>query len=306
MTALPPPVHAGLERALRRLGASPVLREIRPVTGGCINHGAKVTAQDGAVYFLKWNASAPPTLFQAEADGLAALAATGALRVPRPLAHGGGSSSPAWLLMEHVPQGAPGRAFDASLGEGLARLHGSALPGARFGWQRPNWIGSLPQSNRTTASWASFWRDQRLLPQLRRAREAGAFGGERAKVLDRVIELTSVALDDADGATPHLLHGDLWHGNTFPGPDGEPVLIDPAVYRGHGEVDLAMTELFGGFGPAFYEAYAAARPIGAAYREYRRDLYQLYYLLVHVNLFGTQYEARTLAAAGRVAAAFAA
>jgi fructosamine-3-kinase len=108
-----------------------------------------------------------------------------------------------------------------------------------------------------------------------------------------------------DEGPVHLLHGDLWSGNAYAGPTGEPVVIDPSVYHGHGEVDLAMTELFGGFGSRFYEAYAEAGRLTEAYAAYRRDLYQLYYLLVHVNLFGSQYEERTLAAAARAAAALA-
>ena len=114
-----------------------------------------------------------------------------------------------------------------------------------------------------------------------------------------------VALADVEHGPVHLLHGDLWGGNAFPGPEGEPVLIDPAVYFGHGEVDLAMTELFGGFGPAFYLAYADAGHVSAAYAAYRRDLYQLYYLLVHVNIFGSQYEGRTVATARRITSALA-
>jgi protein-ribulosamine 3-kinase len=104
----------------------------------------------------------------------------------------------------------------------------------------------------------------------------------------------------ADVVCPELVHGDLWGGNWFANELGEPVLIDPAVYRGHGEVDLAMSELFGGFGPAFYNAYDDVRAIAGAYRAYRKDLYQLYYLLVHINLFGSTYEAGSLRAAQRV------
>ena len=177
---------------------------------------------------------------------------------------------------------------------GLARLH---LGGgqASFGWGRDNWIGSLPQANPDTASWGVFWRDARLRPQIEMARGGGRLRDER---LDRVLEETAAAL--ADVKRPELLHGDLWSGNTFTSRAGRPVLVDPAVYRGDGEVDLAMSELFGGFSEDFYAAYASVRRISHEYAAYRRDLYQLYYLLVHVNLFGSSYEAGTLDAAARV------
>jgi len=303
MTPIPVPVREGVQAALARLDLPAQVVGATPVNGGCINHGARLSVAGGKSFFLKWNASAPPGHFAAEADGLRALGAAGTLRVPTPLARGGGSGSPSWLLMEHVEPGRPSVDFDERLGQGLARLHASAPSDASFGWGIDNWIGSLPQANRTSPSWSAFWAEQRLAPQLRRARDHGFLAGAAAGPLDRVLELTPRALADVDCGPAHLLHGDLWAGNSYPGPAGEPVIIDPAVYLGHGEVDLAMTELFGGFGGRFYAAYADAGAITGAYTAYRRDLYQLYYLLVHVNLFGAQYEARTLSAARRVVAA---
>jgi fructosamine-3-kinase len=301
---LPAPLQDSVEDALIRLGLGRKIREASPVTGGCINHGARLDT-DGGSYFLKWNPSAPPQLFEAEADGLRALGASGALRVPQPLAHGGGSGAPPWLLMEYVEGGAPNRTYEESLGRGLATLHTSRVTSGDFGWPRNNWIGSLPQSNAASASWAAFWRDQRLTPQLERAREGGFLRGPSGRVLDRVLDVVPLVLSDVDRSTPHLLHGDLWGGNAFPARDGTPTLIDPAVYRGHGEVDLAMTELFGGFGTRFYDAYREVGGAGEAYQAYRRDLYQLYYLLVHVNHFGSSYERPTLASASRIASAVA-
>jgi fructosamine-3-kinase len=166
-----------------------------------------------------------------------------------------------------------------------------------FGWTRDNRIGSLEQSNQQSEDWAAFWRDRRIAPQLALAR---ANGFARDAVFDALVEVVPSAL--ADVVHPELLHGDLWGGNWFTDEGGAPVLIDPAVYRGHGEVDLAMTELFGGFGAAFYDAYRDVRGISSAYAAHRKDLYQLYYLLVHVNLFGAGYEARSLAAARAVVA----
>ena len=303
MTArLPPPVLEGVKAALNRLGRSGDVRGLTPVGGGCINHGARLDAGGGASCFLKWNGSAPPGFFEAEAEGLRALRAAGTLRVPEPLAWGGGSGSPSWLLMEYLPPGPPAPDHDERLGEGLARLHRSADASAGFGWPRSNWIGSLPQSNRTSSSWSEFWRDERIVPQLRRAVDRGAFGDRDRRTLERTAELVPSALGDVDRGPPHLLHGDLWGGNAYAAEGGEPVVIDPAVYLGHGEVDLAMTELFGGFGRGFYDAYAAVAPVGPAYAHYRRDLYQLYYLLVHVNLFGRGYVRPSAAAAERVLA----
>ncbi|HKJ01138.1 MAG TPA: fructosamine kinase family protein [Longimicrobiales bacterium] len=299
MPNFPAPVRAGVEDALARLGLNPEIVDISPVAGGCINHGARVATAGGS-FFLKWNASAPPHFFEAEADGLRALGAAGVLRVPRPLVHGGGSGAPAWLLMEYIEAGPRGPVYEETLGRGLAALHSSGATGSGFGWSRDNWIGSLPQSNPTGHSWATFWRNHRLAPQLRRARDGGFLTGAAGAVLDDVVDLVPMALADVDLGPVHLLHGDLWGGNAYPASDGAPTLIDPATYRGHGEVDLAMTELFGGFGARFYDGYREVVGISDAYGAYRRDLYQLYYLLVHVNLFGSQYERPTLAAAGRV------
>jgi protein-ribulosamine 3-kinase len=304
MPGLPAPVRAGVEDALGLLGLNRRIGAVTPVTGGCINHGARVDTADG-VFFLKWNASAPRRFFEAEADGLRALRAPGVLRVPEPLAHGGGSGTPAWFLMEYVEAGAPSPAYEELLGGRLAALHASGADAGSYGWSRENWIGSLPQSNGTSNSWAAFWRDRRLAPQLRSARDGGHLTASSSRILDRVLDLVPLALSDVDRGPPHLLHGDLWQGNAYPTADGTPALIDPAVYLGHGEVDLSMTELFGGFGARFYDAYRDVGRISDAYGAYRRDLYQLYYLLVHVNLFGSSYERPTLNAANRVASALA-
>jgi fructosamine-3-kinase len=271
------------------------------VGGGCINHGARLALDGGSSFFVKWNHNAPVGVFDAEAEGLRALRRPGFLRVPEPLAWSDGESAPGWLLLEYVARGRPTTGYDERLAQGLASLHRSADAASQFGWSADNWIGPLTQSNQPSSSWSAFWRDRRLVPQVRLARSRGYFEDHTGRALNRMIEAVPVALADVDA--PHLLHGDLWSGNAYPGTDGEPVLIDPATYRGHCEVDLAMTELFGGFGPRFYAAYDEAAGISAAYHAYRRDLYQLYYLLVHVNLFGAQYLRRTVVAAERVSAA---
>lgn len=234
-------------------------------------------------------------MFALEAEGLEALRSRKVLYVPEPLALSGAEDEGlSWLLLEFVASGPGSADTDRRLGRGLARLH-DPQPGETFGWSSDNWIGSLPQSNTSCSSWADFWRDMRLAPQLTQARAGGFLEDD---VFDRVSDLLPVALGDV--TCPSLIHGDLWSGNTFPSESGQPVVIDPAVYLGHGEVDLAMTELFGGFNSTFYEVYASERPISDAYTTYRRDLYQLYYLLVHVNLFGVGYEAGCRRAAQRV------
>lgn len=305
------------------------------VGGGCVNNGARLHTDRGSRFFLKWNASAPPGLFSEEAAGLTALdrAARGAgkvapgshdrsgptvtvdggqgsgpnIRIPAVLAYEDSArheenAAPGWLLLDYVEPAPPGPDHDVLLGRGLAEIHGSGEtagpPGAgRFGWVSDNWIGTLVQRNTPCDDWGVFWRDQRLAPQLTRARSRGFLTSE---VMDQVLDRTADALADVSDAA--LLHGDLWSGNAFASRDGRPVLIDPAVHMGDGEVDLAMTELFGGFGPTFQAAYGEHRPVSLSYSAYRRDLYQLYYLLVHVNLFGAGYEAATLGAARRVMA----
>ena len=292
---VPAHVAQDVSSAVEKLGLGSRIVRATSVGGGCINNGTRIETEGGTKLFLKWNASAPGGMFEAEVDGLRALRSVEGVRAPEPLAHG-----PMWLLLEHIETSGAGEDTSARLGRMLAALH-SAGDASTFGWPCDNWIGSLPQSNTTGTSWGDFWRDHRIAPQLEGARELGYL--KRASI-DRVLDVIPAALADVE--RPELVHGDLWGGNWLTGSSGDPWLIDPAVYLGHGEVDLAMSELFGGFDRAFYDAYYGAHGRSsayAAYVEYRRDLYQLYYLLVHVNLFGSSYEAGARAAAEKVIAA---
>ncbi|MDX1568014.1 MAG: fructosamine kinase family protein [Longimicrobiales bacterium] len=306
---LPPPVRDEVTAALEeRLGRPTTVTGTRAVGGGCINPSARIEIEGGEAFFLKWNAD-HPELFGPEADGLKALAEAGGvggsgdgsrLRIPEVLGVGRGSGgAPGWLLLEYVPEGSPGADYDRALAEGLSSIHAGGTSGPpetaeAWGWDADNFIGSLPQSNTPRPTWSEFWVEERIHPQLALARDRGFFDeGRRARsgwdeLFERADELLSAGEEDG----PSLLHGDLWSGNVYPGPRGEPVLIDPAVYRGHREVDLAMTELFGGFGSSFYQRYGEIRPLAPGYREVRRHLYQLYPLLVHVNLFGGGYAGR--------------
>ncbi|RMH38525.1 MAG: fructosamine kinase [Deltaproteobacteria bacterium] len=271
----------------RRLGAAVV--GARPVGGGDINDAYAVDLADGRRVFVKVNARAPDDLFAAEAHGLAWLAEAAALRVPKVLAIG-----PAFLVLEYLAPGRRARDYDEQFGRGLAALHRFGAP--QFGLDRDNYIGRLPQANAPCADWAEFYRSRRLVPQVRRAADAGWIGGSLRASLDRLCDRIDVAVGPAE--PPARLHGDLWSGNAHVGPAGEPCLIDPAAYGGHREVDLAMMQLFGGFGARVFDAYAEAYPLAPDWRD-RMPLYQLYFLLVHVNLFGAGYVPQVEAALRR-------
>ena len=254
------------------------IRRVTPVGGGCINPAASIELDCGPM-FLKWNLGVSDGLFAAEASGLQSLAAAATeLRVPEVL--------DAWdtgLLLEWLESASPATDFSCKLGYGLAALH-RARPSGTAG---NNWIGPLPQNNTPAASWAEFWISRRLEPQLRRARDGARMPGSAAdwkSLFARIPEALAPAEQESDS----LLHGDLWSGNVLSTVAG-PALVDPAVYSGHREVDLAMTELFGGFDAGFYAAYTEVWPLLPGYSEARRAIYQLYPLLVHVNLFGGAY-----------------
>jgi fructosamine-3-kinase len=257
--------------------------DISPVSGGSINRSYVLSARDGAHYFLKLNAASKQTMFEAERDGLFELKAAGAVRVPE-VVDCTVVGSVALLLLEFLDLGAKSPAAGARLGRRLARQHRMGAPA--FGWYRDNTIGSTHQANDWQDDWIGFYRDERLGRQL----DLAARNGYGRQLRDRGVRLRSQLPDlfnDYDPA-PSLLHGDLWGGNWGALADGEPVIFDPAVYFGDREADIAMTQLFGGFGPEFLAAYNEAWPLDAGF-EYRCDLYNLYHVLNHLNLFGESY-----------------
>jgi fructosamine-3-kinase len=215
-------------------------------------------------------------MYAAEAQGLRALRAAG-VRAPAPIAHGvrGGA---AFIEMERLELGA--RADWPAMGRMLAALHRNVSD--RFGWAADNWIGLSPQRNALSSDWAGFFRDYRLLPQIERARKKGY-----------ALEMPSLSLLERHRPQASLVHGDLWGSNAGFTAQG-PVIFDPAVYYGDREVDLAMSELFGGFPTEFYSAYQDAFPLDPGY-ESRKPLYNLYHLLNHLNLFGAGYLAQVQA-----------
>ena len=231
--------------------------------------------------------SASPAQLDAEAEGLAALRATRTVRVPALRGRRADARVLEWLDLRPLDARSGAR-----LGAALADLHRSAVPAelaGRHGWLRDNFIGATPQLNTPNASWCAFWRECRLLPQLARA-GAGGHHGRLQEHGARLVEVLDVLLD-AHTPASSLLHGDLWGGNAGALAAGTPVIFDPAVYVGDRETDLAMSELLGGFPSAFHAAYQHAWPLDAGYAM-RRELYNLYHLLNHLNLFGSGYLAR--------------
>jgi protein-ribulosamine 3-kinase len=260
------------------------VRDCTAVSGGSINRGYRITG-GSEVYFVKLNDAGRRAMFDAEADGLRAIAETGTVRVPRPLCSGENDRH-CWLVLEHLDLSAGSGAAMAALGRQLAALHRTGAE--RFGWHRDNTIGATPQPNRWNASWIEFWRTLRLGFQLELAARNG-HGGELQRRGEALLAQLDALL--AHAPAPSLLHGDLWGGNAAATRAGEPVLFDPACYFGDREADLAMTELFGGFAPAFYAAYRDNWELDAGYAV-RRDLYNLYHVLNHLNLFGGGYRAQ--------------
>lgn len=264
----------------RELGAQ-VKRAAR-LGGGSINEAYEVSLSDGREVFVKTHARAPGGMFGAEARGLRWLAEAGAIRVPTAIAFS--DTRPAFLVLELLQPARRRQSFDHELGRGLAALHAFGAPG--FGLDHDNFIGSLPQSNVPTDDWPTFYWASRLEPQLRMATDRGLIDrGTRAQ-----FDVLSRVMTERVGPPepPARLHGDLWGGNLHVDESGRPCLIDPAVYGGHREIDLAMMKLFGGFGAAAFAAYEEASPLGPGAAA-RVPLYQLYPLLVHVNLFGGSY-----------------
>jgi fructosamine-3-kinase len=250
---------------------------------------------DNARYFVKVNAASRLPMLEAEADGLAALGRAGVLRVPTPIVYGA-SDAAAFLVLDWLDIGSGGR--DVALGRALAELHRTVGP--RFGWHRDNTIGTTPQLNAWSDDWAVFFRDRRIAPQLALAAASG-HRGELQRDGERLLAAIP-ALLAGHAPAPSLLHGDLWSGNAARLGSGEPVVFDPAVYHGDREADLAMTELFGGFGVDFYAGYRHAWPLGAGYPQ-RRTLYNLYHVLNHLNLFGGGYRAQAESMIARLLAA---
>ena len=267
----------------------------RPVSGGCINQGYAVS--DGErTYFVKLNEAPKVEMFVAEALGLQEMAQTNTIRVPKPICWGVAENSAyivlEWLklgaLLQNSVEGNPPHRFCAGttnswqeMGQNLAAMHRNTSSSG-FGWEQNNTIGSTPQINNWTKDWLEFYASRRLGYQFQLAKRKGGNFPQQEQLLASLPQLLSHPVQ------PSLVHGDLWGGNAACTEGGEPVIFDPATYYGDREVDIAMTELFGGFPAAFYRSYNEAFPLQPGY-EQRKTLYNLYHILNHFNLFGGGY-----------------
>ena len=258
-----------------------------PVSGGDINRAYALLLSDGSKLFMKANRKENADFFRAEAEGLEALRAAGAISVPGVIARGVDDNE-SFLLLEYIEEGRRSPAASEELGRRLAQLHmadtAAYVPGGRYGFLHDNYIGAGFQCNEPADSWTDFFIERRLRPQFERASYYWDIG-ERKRI-DRFLDRVDRYLAEPERLS--LLHGDLWAGNYMIDSSGEPWLIDPAAYVGHAEADLAMTELFGGFDRRFYDSYRETAGIDPGYAD-RKDLYNLYHLLNHLNLFGGSY-----------------
>ncbi|MCR5288384.1 MAG: fructosamine kinase family protein [Treponema sp.] len=261
------------------------------VTGGDINKAYQLILNNGKTAFMKANAFENKAFFVAESSALTALKQTNTIGIPEVFCYGsdkGEEVGYSFLLEEFISSAKQAKDYWTTFGHELAELHKAdtkhLVPDGQFGFDAANFIGATPQDNTPHATWINFFRDCRLLPQIKKADHYfdDALRAKFQKLLDNLDHF----LVEPD--FPSLLHGDLWSGNVVTGPDGHAWLVDPASYCGFFEIDLAMTELFGRFPDEFYQAYAEINPISAEYHE-RKDLYNLYQILNHLNLFGPTY-----------------
>jgi len=272
-----------IESALTEIsGKADRIRSCVSIGGGSINEACKIEWAN-AYYFLKWNAVERfPKMFEVEAIGLRQLKAMNTISIPDVLKIGE-SETEAFILMEYIAQSSSDKLFWEAFGRQLAELHQNTND--HYGNDYNNYIGSLPQSNVTHERWPDFFVMERLVPLVKMARDGERISQNQAMRFDKLYtKIESIFPPEK----PAFLHGDLWSGNFLCNANGLPVLIDPAVYYGHREMDIAMTKLFGGFDTLFYDVYNQHFPLEKEWKK-RIDLCNLYPLLVHLNLFGSSY-----------------
>ena len=265
------------------------INNLASLSGGCISNAYKVTTIDGSNYFLKYNPSISKDMFIKEANGLKELVKADAIRIPKVL-----SFEADYILLEYIPSGNKKKNFFDEFGKNFAEMH--KFTSDNYGFYEDNFIGSNPQKNlpelKEKSSWVDFYFNNRILFQFELAEKLGNSTEELRKGISKLENKIQEIVGESN-ENPSLLHGDLWGGNYMVDENGSPVLIDPAVYYGHREADLGMTKLFGGFSSEFYKAYNEVFPLEDGY-EYRENIYKLYHVLNHLNLFGGGYYSQAL------------
>ncbi|WP_058308753.1 fructosamine kinase family protein [Gracilibacillus massiliensis] len=273
-----------MENKLRSIGDHSKIKTIQSVSGGDINQAYFVETA-AQTYFIKSNKQVSATFFQAEAEGLDRIRATKTINVPEVFHYDvAQNDEEIFLIMEWV-EGAKHASTGKWLGEDLAALHSTNV-GDQYGLDRSTFVGEIRQENLLFDSWLDYYREQRLQPQMNLAISNGSMTGKRLKRMEQL-------LTRLDQYVPHaprvsLLHGDLWGGNWLAGLNGKPYLIDPSIVYGDPLFEIAFTELFGGFPADFYASYQSTLPLKDYYEDIK-PLYQLFYLMVHLNLFGESY-----------------
>lgn len=260
------------------------LKQIKRIQGGSVNEAFYIeTAQSS--YFMKHHSQSPKYFFKSESQGLRQIKETNTISVPNFLSY---SDQPgkAFLLLEWI-EGEKNDQTDIRLGRNLAKLH--KCVGRMHGFTDDSYIGILHQPNTLSPSWLEYYREYRLKSQLDLGVDKGFIQGKRRTQLELLLQRLDKWLPEI--VEPSYLHGDLWGGNWIVGPGGEPYLVDPSFLYGDRQFEIAFTELFGGFSQQFYESYKEVYPLRDDYQDVK-PLYQLYYLLVHLNMFGETYGAR--------------
>jgi len=265
------------------------IKSLSSLSGGCISDAFKVTTDNGSNFFLKYNSSDSNDMFIKEANGLKELAKANAIRISEVL-----SFDEDFILLEYIPTGNKKKNFFEEFGSSFAKMHKHTSES--FGFNEDNYIGSNPQKNipdeNEKSSWVNFYFNKRILYQLQLAEGLGNSTPELRKGISKLENKIQEIIGDKQ-EKPSLLHGDLWGSNYMVDENGNAVLIDPAVYYGHREADLGMTKLFGGFSSEFYRAYVETFPLEDGY-DYRENIYKLYHVLNHLNLFGGGYYSQAL------------
>lgn len=257
------------------------ITSFKALAGGDINEVFLVSGSAGEYVLKVNNAEKFPLMFEAEKQGLDELRKAEAVKIPEIFSNGK-IESLAYLLLEYIPTGNKNNGFWQDFGHKMALLHQNTSE--TFGFNQQNYIGSLPQYNESHENAAEFYIDQRLEPQIRMAHDNGFKLGSLNKFFRNVS-------DEIPDEKPSLVHGDLWGGNFLISKKSEPVLIDPAVAYAPREMDIGMMQLFGGFDEKIFIAYNEVFPLQENWQQ-RLDIWQLYYLLVHLNIFGAGYLSR--------------